>query len=199
MFKTALLTTVAIAALLGASAGTAVAKTYEVDKTHSSIGFSVRHMAISNVKGAFDDFEASFTYVPGQPDTWRCEAVIQAASIDTGNQKRDDHLRSDEFLDAAKYPTITFASTSVKLGKDGRGTVTGDLTLHGVTREVVLDLELLGILETSPFGDSRAGFTATGKINREDFGLTWNKVMEAGGLLVGDDVEIVIAVEGIAP
>ena len=191
--------TYALAAILATAFVVPVsAKTYEIDRAHSSVGFSIRHMAISKTKGTFDDFAGSFSYDPAKPDSWQCEAVIQATSINTGNEKRDDHLRNPDFFDVATHPTITFKSTAVELNDDGEGTLKGNLTMHGVTKEIEMDLELVGLLPESPFGDSRAGFTATGKLDRKDFGLTWNRAMETGGLVVGNEVKITIEVEGIA-
>ena len=197
--NTKTLLTLAVTGLLAtALVVPAAAATYEIDTAHSSVAFSIRHMAISKTKGTFDDFSGSFTYDPDKPKSWQCEAVIQAKSINTGNEQRDDHLRNPDFFDVATYPTITFESTAVHLNGDGKGTLKGNLTMHGVTKEIELDLELVGLLPNSPFGDSRAGFTATGKLDRKDFGLSWNRAMETGGLVVGNEVEITLEVEGIA-
>ncbi|MEN8006293.1 MAG: YceI family protein [Candidatus Krumholzibacteriota bacterium] len=182
--------------LLATLAGPLAAAEYLIDSAHSTIGFQVRHMAISKTNGHFRDFTGSFSFEPGRPDGWSCEAVIQAESISTDNQKRDDHLRSDEFLDVANFPTLTFKSTGVELENDSEGVLKGDLTLHGVTKSVELDLEFLGTV-TDPWGNDRAGFSASLTINRKDFGLTYHTVMEAGGLVVGDKVKITLEIEGI--
>ncbi len=178
------------------AAGPLAAAEYQIDASHSTIGFQVRHMAISKTNGNFDDYTGTFSFEPGKPETWSCEAVIQAASINTNNQKRDDHLRSDEFFDAAKFTTLTFKSTGVKMEDESEGILMGDLTIHGVTKSVEMDLEILGTV-TDPWGNERAGFSASVKINRKDYGLTYNSVMEAGGLVVGDEVKISLEIEGI--
>jgi polyisoprenoid-binding protein YceI len=169
---------------------------YQIDASHSTIGFQVRHMAISKTNGVFDDYTGSFSFEPGKPETWTCEAVIQTKSVNTNNEKRDDHLRSDEFFNAAEFPTLTFKSTGVKMEDETEGTLKGDLTIHGVTKPVELDFEVLGTV-TDPWGNERAGFSATLKINRQDFGLSYNSVLEAGGLVVGDGVKITLEIEGI--
>jgi len=178
------------------AAGPLAAAEYQIDASHSTIGFQVRHMAISKTNGNFEDYTGTFSFEPGKPETWSCEAVIQATSINTNNQKRDDHLRSDEFLDVANYPTLTFKSTGVKMEDSFEGILMGDLTIHGVTKSVELDLEILGTV-TDPWGNERAGFSASIKINRKDYGLSYNSVMEAGGLVVGDEVKITLEIEGI--
>ena len=179
-----------------AAAGPLTAGEYNIDSSHSTIGFQVRHMAISKTNGNFEDYTGSFSFEPGSPDSWSCEAVIQVESINTNNQKRDDHLRSDEFFDVANFPTLTFKSTGVAMENDSEGILKGDLTLHGVTKPVELDLEILGTV-TDPWGNERAGFTATIKINRKDYDLKYHSVMEAGGLVVGDEVKITLEIEGV--
>jgi polyisoprenoid-binding protein YceI len=190
------LSSLIVTLLLVAAAGLASAGTYTVDNAHSSISFSVSHMVISKTKGAFEDYAASFTYEPGDVDAWGADVTIQAASIDTNDDKRDEHLRSADFFDVAKFPTITFVSTEVKsTGKDS-AQLTGDLTMHGVSKSVTLDVKIHGVV-TDPWGNQRAGFSATGKIDRKDWGLTWNKALDSGGVVVGDDVTIEIEIEGI--
>ncbi len=179
-----------------AAAGPLAAGEYEIDSSHSTIGFQVRHMAISKTNGSFEDYTGSFSFEPGNPDSWSCEAVIQAKSINTNNEKRDDHLRSDEFFDVANFPTLTFKSTGVAMENDSEGTLKGDLTIHGITKPVEMNLEALGTV-TDPWGNERAGFTATIKINRKDYGLEYHSVMEAGGLVVGDEIKITLEIEGI--
>jgi len=179
-----------------ALAGPLAAAQYDIDVSHSTIGFQVRHMAISKTTGNFEDFTGSFSFEPGQPDTWSCEAVIQASSINTNNQKRDDHLRSDEFFDVAKFTTLSFKSTGVAMENDTEGVLKGELTIHGVTKPVEMQMEILGTV-TDPWGNERAGFSASVKINRKDYGLSYNSVMEAGGLVVGDEVKITLEIEGI--
>ncbi len=176
-------------------AGPAWAATYNVDAAHSTVGFKIRHL-FSKVTGTFDQFKCSFVYEPSQPEQWKAEAVIQAASINTRVAERDTHLRSPDFFDVEHQPTITFTSTKVTDVTPHSAKLHGLLTIHGVQKPVVLDLEIHG--ETKdPWGNVRAGFTATTTINRKDFGVTWNKVVEAGQLLVGEEVEITIDVEGI--
>lgn len=190
------LTLIFLFILAVASAGPLAAAEYQIDASHSTIGFQVRHMAISKTNGNFDDYSGSFSFDPGNPDSWSCEAVIQAKSINTNNQKRDDHLRSDEFFDVANFPTLTFKSTGVEMENDSEGILKGDLTIHGVTKPVEMNLETLGTV-TDPWGNERAGFSATVKINRKDYGLEYHSVMEAGGLVVGDEVKITLEIEGI--
>ncbi len=189
--------TLALAAgALVALASAAGAATFTIDKVHSNVGFRVRHMTVNYVNGRFDDFAGTFDYDPADPSAWRCEATIQAASINTQVQMRDNDLRSDHFLDVAHFPTLAFKSTSVAKQPDGSYKLAGDLTIHGVTKPVVLDLEANGQIK-DPQGNTRAGFTASGKINRKDFGLTYSKALEAGGVIVGDEVAIQIDIEGV--
>lgn len=173
----------------------AVADTYDIDTAHSSVAFEVRHLAISKTRGTFTDFTGTFDFTAGDPAGWSCEATIQAASINTGNEDRDEHLRSPDFLETEKFPTLTFVSKAVEMAGETEGILRGELTMHGVTRVVEFDLEYLGAV-TDPWGNEKAGFTATTKINRKDFGLTWSKTLETGGLVVGDEVKITLDVEG---
>ncbi|MFH1842503.1 MAG: YceI family protein [bacterium] len=189
-----ILTTVLAALALTTLAIPALAATYQLDAAHSSVSFKVKHLAISNVKGAFNDFDVTFEFEPGQPESWRVEAVIQAASIDTDNEDRDNHLRSEEFLFTAEYPEIRFASTGVEMTGENEAKLSGELTMHGVTKPVVLDLTIHGVADF--MGTSKAGFEASTKINRKDFGLTWHKALETGSLIVGDTVEIFLEIEG---
>ncbi len=170
------------------------AATYVIDPDHSSVEFRVRHL-VSHVRGSFNTLQGTFDYEPSRPETWKAEAVIRAASIDTRVEKRDNHLRSKNFFEVETYPAITFTSTKVTDVTPTSAKLQGDLTIHGVQKPVVLDLAIHGIGK-DPKGNVRAGFTATAKIDRKDFGLTWNKAIEAGQLLVGDEVEITIEVEG---
>ncbi len=168
---------------------------YKIDKDHSTVGFKIRHL-FSNVQGRFDQFEGTVDYEPGKPETWKAEATIQTASINTNVQKRDHHLQSKDFFDVEQYPTMTFKSTGVKDATAQGGKLEGVLSLHGVEKPVVLNLEIHGTGK-DPWGNVRAGFTATTKINRKDFGLTWNEVIEGGQVLVGEEVEITLEVEAI--
>lgn len=171
------------------------AATYTLDEDHTTVGFKIRHL-FSYVQGTFNAFEGTFEYEPGTPETWTAQAVIQAASIDTRVEKRDQHLRSKDFFEAETYPTLTFTSTQVTDVTADGAKLAGTLTIHGVEKPVVLDLTIHGVGK-DPWGNTRAGFTATTTINRKEFGLTWNKAVEAGRLLVGDEVEIVIEAEGL--
>ncbi len=185
-----------VAGALVALPAIAGAATYQIDKMHSNVAFRIRHMTVNWVNGHFDDYAGTFDYDPADPTAWRCEATIQAASVNTGVEMRDKDLRSEHFFDVAKYPTLVFKSSSVAKQPDGSYKLAGDLTIHGVTRPVVLDLEANGQIK-DPQGNMRAGFTASGKINRQDFGLTYAKTIETGGLVVGDEVSIQIDVEGV--
>ena len=172
------------------------ATTYTVDKDHTTVGFAVRHL-FSNVKGTFDDFDGSFDYVPGKPEQWNVTATVKAASIDTRVEKRDNHLRSKDFFEVETYPTLTFKSTEVTDATATTAQLHGLLMIHGVEKPVVFDLQIHGEGK-DPWGNVRSGVTATTKIHRKDFGLTWNAPLEAGGVLVGDEVDIILEVEGIA-
>ena len=163
------------------------AETLEVDKAHSEVHFSVSHMVVSTTKGEFNEFDAE-VMVEGD-DLSSVKATIPVSSIDTDNQKRDDHLKSDDFFNAETHPNITFESTEIKGGK-----LIGNLTILDTTKEVALDLEFLGPVK-GPWGKTRYGLNLSGEIDRTEYGLTWNKVMEAGGLVVGDTVSISISVE----
>lgn len=167
------------------------AKEFVVDNTHSNIGFSVKHMMISNVKGSFGNYSADIDYDIDKKVFTKLNAKINASSIDTGITKRDDHLRSADFFDVAKYKTIDFVMTRHQDGK-----VYGTLTIHGVTKEIVLNATVHGLIKDFQ-GHQRIGFSLEGQINRKDFGLTWNKILEGGGLTVDDTVKIAIEIEAI--
>jgi polyisoprenoid-binding protein YceI len=171
---------------------------WKLDNTHTSADFSARHMMITTVRAGFKNITGTIDFDPANPAAASVEAVIDTTSLSsTGVADRDNHLRSPDFLDVAKYPTITFKSTKVEPNADGtRAKITGDLTIKDVTRSVVLDAEFLG-QNKSPWGTTNAGFSATTKINREDFGLTWNVALEAGGWLVGKEVNISLDAEAI--
>src|ERR1700683_1568812 len=174
----------------------AYADTWQIDPAHTNVEFTVRHMMISNVKGQFQKTSGTITANGNDPASAQIDATIDASSVDTRVEGRDGHLKGPNFLDVAKYPTITFKSTKVEADGPNKWKVTGDLTLHGVTKPVVLDVESSG-QPISMMGKTHAGASATTKINRSDFGLTWNKAMEAGGVMVGDEVAISIDVEAI--
>jgi polyisoprenoid-binding protein YceI len=171
------------------------ARSYEIDSSHSSASFKVRHLMVSNVRGEFR--KVSGTVVVDDVDITRSvvDVTIDAASIDTHDEKRDQHLRSPDFFDVETYPTLTFKSKRVQAGKGGGLFVTGDLTAHGVTREVMLDVEPLSPEVADPWGNIKRGASARTRLNRKDFGLGWNAVLESGGVLVGDEVSVTIEVE----
>ena len=171
------------------------AATWNLDPAHTSVQFSVRHLMVSNVRGEFGQVAGTVQADEKDPTHAKIEATIDATSIDTRVEKRDAHLKSPDFLDVAKCPTITFVSKKIEQGAAGHFKVTGDLTLHGVTREVSIDVEGPSPEIKDPRGNIRAGAQATTRINRKDFGLTWNQVLEAGGVAVGDEVTITIDVE----
>ena len=189
--------TVLVLGLLVLAASAGAQTVWEIDPAHSSVQFSIRHMMISNVRGEFA--KVAGTVHADDKDVTRStvEATIDAASIDTREAKRDEHLRSPDFLDVARFPTMTFKSKKIEKAGEGRYKVTGDLTLHGVTREVVLDVEGPTAPMKDPRGSVRAGAQATTKINRKDFGITWNKALDGGGVVVGEDVAVTIDVEGV--
>jgi polyisoprenoid-binding protein YceI len=189
-----ILTTVAALALLAFPA-LATAETWSIDADHSSIGFTVRHMMVSNVKGTFGTFSGSAEVDEKDVTRSKISVTIDTASINTGVSKRDDHLRSADFFDTAKYPTMTYVSKKVEKSGNDRLKVYGDLTLRGVTKPVVLDVEGPTKAYKDPQGKLRRGASATATINRKDFGLTWNKVIEAGGVLVGEEVNISLEAE----
>ena len=172
-------------------AGTA---TWQIDPAHSHVEFAVKHLMISTVKGRFGDVEGTVTVEDDDAATARIDVTIAAASIDTGEEKRDAHLRSEDFLHAERFPSLRFRSTRVERTGDDRLRVEGDLTIRDVTREVVLEVEERGRAR-DPWGGERSAFTATTQIDRKDFGLTWNQALETGGVLVGDRVRISIDVQ----
>ena len=169
--------------------------TWTIDPTHSSVEFSVRHLMISTVKGRFADVQGTVVLDEANPAASSADITVQVASIDTREPQRDTHLRSADFFDVEKYPKITFRSTPID-GTLEAFKLNGDLTIHGVTRPVTLDVTHEG-RGKDPWGNQRIGFSATGKIKRSDFGLTWNATLETGGFLVGDDVKISIDVEAV--
>lgn len=171
---------------------------YQIDPAHSAAHFTVRHMMVSNVRGDFSKVTGTIVYDEKNPAATKIDATIDATTVNTSEPKRDAHLKSPDFLDVAKYPVMTFKSKSVKVTADGLA-VTGDLTIHGVTRQVVLNVEKPSAELKDAKGGARRGATATTKINRKDFGLTWNMAIEAGGVAVGEEVAIVIDIEATRP
>ena len=173
--------------------------TYQLDPTHSSARFSVRHLMISHVRGDFSKMSGTLTYNAGNPEASHVEVVIEADSINTGQAQRDEHLNSGDFLEAAVYPTITFVSKKISKTGEDTGRITGDLTIHDVTKEVTLDTEGSLLEVKDPWGNWRLGFTGTTKIKRSDFGLTYNSLLEAGGVMIGDEVEITLDAQFVRP
>jgi polyisoprenoid-binding protein YceI len=168
---------------------------WQIDPAHSAAHFSVRHLMISNVRGEFTKLSGSAVIDPVNSEKSTVEVTIDAASINTREPQRDEHLRSPEFFDVAKYPTLTFRSKRVEAHGADEFKLTGDLTIHGVTKEVSFDVEGPTPSVKDPWGNIRAGITASAKINRKDFGVAWNAFTEAGGLVVGDEVKITIEAE----
>ncbi|QEM68525.1 polyisoprenoid-binding protein [Geobacter sp. FeAm09] len=175
--------------------GLASASSWTIDQDHSNVGFKVKHLMVSNVKGEFRTFNGTLEIDDKDVTKSKVSVNIETPSITTGVTKRDDHLKSPDFFDVTKYPTMTFASKKVKKAGNNKLKVYGDLTLHGITREVVLDVEGPTKAYKDPWGNTKRGATATTRINRKDFGLTWNKTIEAGGVMVGDEVTISLEVE----
>ena len=192
MSRSLIVLVVVIAAPIAASADT-----WQIDPGHSTVGFTVRHMTISSVRGQFDKFTGTITSKGSDPASVSIDVTIDTASIDTRSSDRDADLKSANFLDVAKYPTMTFKSKKIEAAGTGKWKVVGDLTLHGVTREVTLAVEGPTAPIKDPWGNTRAGASATTKISRKNFGLTWNKAIEAGGAVVGDEVSVSIDVEAI--
>jgi polyisoprenoid-binding protein YceI len=189
------LTVLVAAAFLFALPADVSAGTWKLDPAHTGVQFKVRHLMVSNVRGVFEKVSGEIRYDEKDISRSSAEIVIDAASINTRVEKRDKHLKSPDFLDAEKYPTLVFKSKKVEKAGDGVLKMTGDLTIRGVTKEVVLEIEG----PTPPIkdlqGNTRVGGVATTKINRKDYGLTWNKALETGGVVVGDEVEITIDIE----
>ena len=188
-----------LAAVLMVGAGTmaAQAQDWMIDKSHSEADFSVKHMGISTVHGSFRGVSGTIRFEAGNPAAWNVEATIDVNTVDTGVGDRDKHLKSADFFEVEKYPTMTFKSTSVK--PEGEGyLVTGDLTLHGVTKPVTLSMEAPGKEQVGTDGKSvHRGFTATTKVSRQDFGLKWNGTLKSGDAVIGSEVKIELAIEAV--
>lgn len=170
------------------------ATTWDIDPTHTNIEFGIRHLMISTVKGRFAQANGTVTFDKADPSALAVDVTIDVASIDTRQEQRDAHLRSPDFFDAGKFPSIRFMGTRLEGDVDGEFTLTGDLTIRDVTKPTVLRVSSEGRVR-DPWGNDRAGFSATGKIDRRAFGLTWNQALEAGGFVVGDEVKISIDIE----
>jgi polyisoprenoid-binding protein YceI len=169
---------------------------FEIDKAHSTVGFKVRHLGLSNVTGTFSDYMARVEIDPDDLSSTSVAARINVESVDTGNERRDADLRSDNFFDAAQHPQIRFQSTGVTDVDGNAFKLAGDLTIRGVTKPVVLDGELIGVAP-GPMGKQRVGIEARTTIDRRDFGLTWNRLTEAGGVIVGHDVTILLDIQAV--
>lgn len=170
--------------------------TWAIDASHAEVGFSVRHLMISTVRGRFGGISGTVTLDESNPNASKVDVSIDVSTIDTRQEQRDAHLRSADFFDVANYPTMHFVSKRIDGDVTDEFKVIGDLTIRGVTREVTLDVKAEG-RGKDPWGGERAGFSAKGKLNRADFGLTWNQALEAGGVVVGDEVKLTIDAEVI--
>ena len=170
--------------------------TYTLDPAHTRIGFVARHAMVTKVRGSFDEFAGIAVLDGANPASSRVEVTIEAASIDTRNAQRDEHLRSNDFLAMQEYPKITFASTGVRQAGESTFEVTGDLTIKGVTNEITIPFEFEGAA-TDPFGNQRVGFEGSVTINRRDYGVTWNAALEGGGVLVSDKVTLEFEISAI--
>jgi polyisoprenoid-binding protein YceI len=196
--KARILTTVTAAALVLITApARAAAATWDIDPSHSAAQFSVSHLTISTVRGELGKVTGTLTFDGQDVAGLKVDATVDVTGIDTREPKRDEHLRSPDFFDVAKYPTLTFKSKRSEKAGAGKFKLVGDLTLRGVTKEVTLDVEGPAPELKDPWGNVRIGATATTKINRKDFGLNWNAALESGGWVVGDEVSITLDVEAI--
>ena len=171
------------------------AESYKIDPSHSEVGFTIRHM-VSNVRGRFNDFAGTVDMDPKAPQKGSVEFSVKTTSIDTGNANRDKHLRTAEFFDVEKYPEITFKSDSVKPAGKDKYNVTGTLTMHGVSKKVTLPVTFNGEGK-DPWGNTRAGFETATKLDRKEYGIVWNKAIDNGGVLLGDDVNVSINLETV--
>jgi polyisoprenoid-binding protein YceI len=186
----------AAAVLVGFLAVTSwAAEEYKIDRAHSSVGFAVRHMVVSKVKGEFNEWSGTILYDDKDISKSSVEVNLKTASVDTKDVKRDEHLRSADFFDVEKHPEIIFKSKRIEKSDNGYVAV-GDLTLRGVTKEIRIPFEIAGMI-TDPYGNTRMGLSASTKINRQDFGVSWSKTLDTGGLVVSDDVDIEIEIEAV--
>jgi polyisoprenoid-binding protein YceI len=168
--------------------------TWTIDTAHSSVDFSIKHMMIAKVKGTFEHFDAQIEADPLDLTTAKIEFTVDVASVNTKNADRDNHLRSADFFDVEKYPKMTFTATSIVKTGEGEYDVTGDLTLHGVTKSETFKVVYEG-MGKDPWGNVKAGFSVAGAIKRSDYGLTWNSALETGGVLIGDEVKVSLDIE----
>ena len=168
--------------------------TWAIDPTHSEIGFKVKHMMFTNVSGKFNTSEATIVNEDDQFETSKINFSADVNTVDTNNGDRDNHLRSADFFDVEKFPKLSFVGTSVKKLNEGLFQIDGDLTIKDVTKSVSLETEYSGIMK-DPWGNTKAGLSITGKINRKDFGLTWNSTLETGGVLVGEEIKLNVEIQ----
>ena len=174
----------------------AITGTWQIDPSHSTLGFKARHAMVAKVRGDFSDFSGSLTLDGANPAASSAQIAIVANSLDTKNADRDVHLKSADFLDVEQFPTITFVSTSAKQVSDDEFEVSGDLTIHGVTKPVTVKMELNGVT-TDPWGGTSIGFEGKAEVSRKEFGMVWNVALEAGGVLVGDKIALELDVEAV--
>jgi polyisoprenoid-binding protein YceI len=186
---------IVVAAAVIAASSVAESETYQIDPMHTLVGFSVRHMVINTVKGSFKDVSGTVEYDGKDPMSVKAGGAIKAASIDTGVAKRDEHLRSPDFFDAARFPEITFESERIEK-QGGAAVLVGKLTMHGVTKEVSLPLTVSGPIKDS-WGNERIGIETTTMLNRKDYGINWSQKLDNGGLVVGDEVKVEINAEAV--
>jgi polyisoprenoid-binding protein YceI len=187
----------ALALLVAASPALAAVETLNIDASHSNVGFSIRHF-FTPVKGEFKEVKGTIAFDKENLNNSKVEVAIPAASINTNHEKRDGHLRTADFFDVENHPTITFVSKAITIDpKTNKGTMTGDLTMRGVTRPLTLNIEMLGIMSAGQ--GQVAGFTASGTLNRKDFGINWNRALDQGGAMLADDVNLIIDVEAKTP
>ncbi|MCC6475530.1 YceI family protein [bacterium] len=184
-----------ILSVVAVFAAQAFAADWELDKAHSSVNFAVKHMMVSTVRGGFKDFDGTASFDPADLSTLSASFTAQSGSISTDNEKRDGHLKSADFFDTEKYPTVTFVSKKAVQTAPGKAHLTGDLTLRGVTKEVTFNVEGFNQEWATPWGGKSIGGVATTTINRQDFGVSWNKDLDQGGLVVGNNVDIEVQLE----
>jgi len=192
-----LLSTVSVLSILSVTTLFAAPQSYKIDKAHSNVDFSVQHMVLSKTKGSFSDYTGTILWDASKPQNSQISGALMVNSIDTKDKKRDDHLKSKDFFDAETHPKITLTDTKIESTKKDGYQLTGKLTIKGVTKNVVAPLIVQGPIK-DPWGNDRIHFNATFSINRQDYGITWNKIMDNGGLVVGNQVNIDIDIEAIA-
>ena len=192
-----LLSTVSVLSILGVTSLFAAPRSYMIDTAHSNVEFSVQHMVLSKTKGNFSDYTGTIVWDAEAPSKSKISGALKVASIDTKDKKRDDHLKSKDFFDAETYPKITLTDSKIEATKKGGYLLTGKLTIKDVTKDVSAPLMVQGPIK-DPWGNDRIHFNATFSINRQDYGITWNKIMDNGGVVVGNQVDIDIDIEAIS-